>query len=192
MAPSFCIDFSELEQDQLLGFARQSIESGLAGGTALELDGENLAGNLSIQLGVFVTLTQAGTLRGCMGSSESSDPLALSVADCAFNAAFHDPRFPRMNDGEFEHTRIEISVLSKLEPLAATDRADLLNRLRPREDGLLLEDGSHRSIFLPRMWDIISDPEEFLSHLLSKAGLPGDHWSETIRFKRYRALSFGE
>ncbi len=192
MAPSFCIDFSELEQDQLLGFARQSIESGLAGGTALELDGENLAGNLSIQLGVFVTLTRFGALRGCMGSSESSDPLALSVADCAFNAAFHDPRFPRLDDGEFEHTRIEISVLSKLEPLAATDRADLLNRLRSREDGLLLEDGSHRSIFLPRMWDIISDPEEFLGHLLSKAGLPGDHWSETIRFKRYRALSFGE
>ncbi|MEE8365888.1 MAG: AmmeMemoRadiSam system protein A [Gammaproteobacteria bacterium] len=192
MAPSFCIDFSELEQDQLLGFARQSIESGLAGGTALELDGENLAGNLSIQLGVFVTLTRFGALRGCMGSSESSDPLALSVADCAFNAAFHDPRFPRLDDGEFEHTRIEISVLSKLEPLAATDRADLLNRLRSREDGLLLEDGSHRSIFLPRMWDIISDPEEFLGHLLTKAGLPGDHWSETIRFKRYRALSFGE
>ncbi len=192
MAPSFCIDFSELEQGQLLDFARQSIESGLAGGTALELDSENLAGSLSIQLGVFVTLTRFGALRGCMGSPEASDPVALSVAACAFKAAFHDPRFPRLDDGEMEHTRIEISVLSELEPLAVTDRADLLNRLRPREDGLLLEDGSYCSIFLPRMWDTISDPEEFLGHLLSKAGLPGDHWSETIRFKRYRALSFGE
>ena len=57
---------------------------------------------------------------------------------------------------------------------------------------MLLEDGSHRSTFLPRMWDMISDPEEFLDRLLGKAGLPGDHWSETIRFKRYRALSFCE
>jgi len=192
MAPSFCIDFSESEQGQLLDFARQSIESGLAGGTALELDSENLAGSLSIRLGVFVTLTRFGTLRGCIGSTESPDPLALSVAECAFKAAFHDPRFPRLEAGEFEHTRIEISVLSEPEPLAAADWADLLNRLRPREDGLLLEDGSHRSTFLPRMWDMISDPEEFLDRLLSKAGLPGDHWSETIRFKRYRALSFCE
>ncbi len=192
MALSFCIDFSESEQGRLLGIARQSIESGLAGGSALEMNRDNLADSLSIPVGVFVTLTLSGTLRGCMGSPESSDPLAFSVASCAFNAAFHDPRFPRLDAGEIELTRIEISVLSKLEPLVVNDRADLLNQLRPGEDGLLLADGKYRSIFLPRMWDMFSDPEEFLSRLLCKAGLAGDHWSETIHFKRYQALSFGE
>jgi AMMECR1 domain-containing protein len=59
MAPSFCINISEPEQGQLLEIARQSIESGLAGGGALQLDSENLAGSFSISLGTFVTLTRS-------------------------------------------------------------------------------------------------------------------------------------
>jgi AMMECR1 domain-containing protein len=57
---------------------------------------------------------------------------------------------------------------------------------------LLLEDGRYRSTFLPKVWDMITDPEEFLDQLLVKAGLTGGYWSETISFKRYRTLSFGE
>ncbi|MFV2032675.1 MAG: AmmeMemoRadiSam system protein A [Gammaproteobacteria bacterium] len=192
MAPSFCIDISEPEQGRLLDIARQSIESGLAGGTVLQLDVRNLTGALSIPLAVFVTLTRFEALRGCTGSLESSGPLAQSVADSAFNTAFHDHRFPTLDASEIDDTRIEISVLSELEPLAAANRADLLNRLRAGEDGLLLEDGNYRSTFLPKMWDILSDPEEFLDHLLVKAGLAGGYWSETIGFKRYQALSFNE
>ncbi len=192
MAPSFCIKLSESEQGQLLDIARLSIESGLADDIPLQLDSDNLASTLSIPLGVFVTLTRFEVLRGCTGALESSDPLVQSVANCAFNTAFHDQRFPPLGAAEIENIRIEISVLSEPESLVVADRVDLLNRLRRQEDGLLMEDGHHRATFLPRMWDIISDAEEFLVHLLIKAGLPGDHWSATIRFKRYQALSFGE
>ena len=192
MAPSFCINLSESEQGQLLEIARQSIESGLAGGGALQLDSENLAGGFSISLGTFVTLTRSEKLRGCVGSLESSHPLAQAVANSAFNAAFRDSRFPQLAAVEFENTRIEISVLSKLESFPAVDRKDLLHRLCSWEDGLLLEDGHYRSTFLPKVWDMIADPEEFLDQLLVKAGLPGGYWSETISFKRYRTLSFGE
>ncbi|MFB3078111.1 MAG: hypothetical protein ACE1Y4_08885, partial [Lysobacterales bacterium] len=58
MAPSFCIDINQSEQEQLLGIARRSIESGLAGGSSLQPGNENLAGSLSIRLGAFVTLTR--------------------------------------------------------------------------------------------------------------------------------------
>lgn len=192
MAPSFCIDLSDTERGQLLEIARQSIESGLAVGSTLQLEIDKLAGKLSIQLGAFVTLTQSGQLRGCIGSLESSDPLAQSVANAAFNAAFHDSRFAPLAADEIEYILVEISVLSALVPVAAANRSELLDRLCAGEDGLVLEDGSHRSTFLPKVWEMIADPEEFLNHLLAKAGLPDDHWSETIRFKRYQALNFGE
>jgi len=192
MAPSFCIDLGEPEQVQLLGIARRSIESGLAGGNALQLGNESPSGSLSLLLSSFVTLTRSGALRGCVGSLESSGPLAQSVADSAFKAAFRDSRFAPLEAGEIEDIRIEISVLSELESLAVANRADLLNRLRPGEDGLLLQDGNYRATYLPKMWEMFSEPEKFLDQLLVKAGLSDDYWSETISFQRYRALSFGE
>lgn len=192
MAPSFCIDLSEPDRDQLLDIARRSIESGLAGGSALQLGNGNLAGSLYIPLSSFVTLTHSGALRGCVGSLESTGPLAQSVADSAFKAAFSDSRFLPLEAAEIEDIIIEISVLSKLEPLTAANRADLVYQLQPGEDGLLLRDGSYRATFLPKMWEAFSGPEEFLDQLLVKAGLSGDYWSESISFMRYRALSFGE
>ncbi len=192
MAPSFCIDLGETEKLRLLEIARQSIESGLNGGNMLRLDGQQLNGMLAAQLGTFVTLTRNEELRGCMGTLESSDPLAHTVVSCAFNAAFRDPRFARLNSGELADTRIEISVLSEMQPLAVTDREDLLNQLRPHVDGLQLEDGHYRSTFLPKVWEKIGAPREFLQQLLIKAGLSFDYWSETIRFQRYQTISFGE
>ncbi len=192
MAPSFCIDLSKSDRDQLLEIARRSIESGLAGGSALQLGNGNLAGSLYIPLSSFVTLTHSGALRGCVGSLESTGPLAQSVADSAFKAAFSDSRFLPLEAAEIEDIIIEISVLSRLEPLTAANRVDLVNQLQPGEDGLLLRDGSYRATFLPKMWEALSGPEEFLDQLLVKAGLSGDYWSESISFMRYRALSFGE
>jgi len=192
MAPSFCIDLSELDRDQLLEIARRSIESGLAGDNALQLGNESPSASLSIPLSSFVTLTRSGALRGCVGSLESTGPLAQSVADSAFKAAFRDSRFAPLEIGEIEDLRIEISVLSELEPLTVSNRAELLNRLQLGEDGLLLQDGNYRATFLPKMWEKISNPEIFLDQLLVKAGLPDDYWSGSISFMRYRALSFGE
>lgn len=192
MAPSFYINLGAPERQQLLEIARQSIESGLVVGSALQLDIDNLVSSLSIPMSAFVTLTLCEQLRGCIGSLESSDPLAQSVANSAFSAAFRDPRFAPLVAKEIEQIRIEISALSKLELVEAADRKGLLDQIHRGEDGLLLEDGRYRSTFLPKVWDVISDPDEFLKQLLAKAGLSEDYWSETIRFKRYKALSFGE
>src|SRR5210317_1867572 len=112
MVPSFCINLSVLEQGELLEIARQSIASGLAVGRALHLDIDRLSGNFSVLSGTFVTLTQLGQLRGCIGSLESTDPLAQSVANAAFNAAFHDTRFTPLKADEIKDIQLEISVLS--------------------------------------------------------------------------------
>jgi len=192
MVPLSSNNFSETEQIELLEFARQSINSGLTSGTGLEIDSQNLAGNLLARLGVFVTLTKLGILRGCVGSIESPQPLAQSVANAAFNSAFRDARFPPVDVTEIDKIRIEISVLSELEPIDVINRADLLAKLISGQDGLVLEDTGYRAIFLPKVWEMVSSPEEFLDHLLVKAGLTVDYWSETISFKRYSAFSFAE
>lgn len=192
MAPSFCIELDADQQRQLLAIARQSIIRGLAGDGPWQVPLAGLCRAMQAQLGVFVTLASNNALRGCIGSMESAQPLARSVAQSAYNAAFQDPRFPRLAAHEIEGTEIDISVLSALEPLDVGSRQELLAVLQPGLDGLLLEDRHHRSTFLPKVWEQLPEPALFLDKLLAKAGLEQRHWSATIRFQRYHTVSFSE
>jgi hypothetical protein len=192
MAASACIDLPRASRNRLLEIARQSIHCGLEERRVLAVAPPANSDPLSAVHGVFVTLTQRANLRGCIGSLEGVAPLAQAVADAAYSAAFRDPRFPALMASECTHTRIEISVLSGMESMAVTSRTHLLETLVPGQDGLVLEDGYHRSTFLPKVWEQLPDPEAFLGQLLLKAGLPPGHWSSSIRLMRYTTLSFAD
>ena len=192
MAPSFCIELDAGHRRKLLGIARQSIGHGLRGTGPLPVSVDELAGALKARLGVFVTLTRNEALRGCIGAMQSTEPLAQSVANSAFSAAFEDPRFTRLKVDEMAEIAVDISVLSSLEPIHVGSRRELLDVLQPGRDGLLLEDLRHRATFLPKVWEQLPDPGRFLDQLLAKAGLPEHHWSATIRFRRYHTVSFSE
>jgi AmmeMemoRadiSam system protein A len=141
---------------------------------------------------VFVTLTQGGDLRGCIGSLEAWRPLGQDVRANALAAAFDDPRFPPLRPEELAQTRIEVSVLSPPEPIQFADRADLLAQLRPGVDGLVLEAPGHRGTFLPQVWEQLPTPEEFLDHLVVKAHLRPGYWSRAVRISRYTVTAFEE
>jgi len=192
MAPSYCIELTPDEQAQLLVIARGSIQRMLATDRPLEIDHSQVAGALTQRHGSFVTLTQNGMLRGCIGTLEATCRLAQSVATNAINAAFRDSRFAPLLAAELELTRIEISVLSRPEPMDVNTRQELLGTLQPNKDGLLLKEHGHHATFLPKVWDQVPDPQQFVRHLMAKAGLPGDYWSESVRFYRYHTLSFAE
>jgi AmmeMemoRadiSam system protein A len=192
MPPSSCIDLAPAEQQLLLAIARSTIHAGLQGAVNTARDTPGLPPALQAERGAFVTLTRRARLRGCIGTIEPRGPLAQAVADCAYSAAFGDPRFPQLRLDELAATRIEISVLTPMEPLAATSREALISQLQPGVDGLVLEDGRHRSTFLPKVWDQLTEPHEFIDHLLAKAGLPRDHWSPSLRAHRYRAFAFND
>ena len=192
MAASCCIDLPRASRGRLLEIARQSIHCGLAERQALQVTAPGSGDPLSAVHGVFVTLTQRAQLRGCIGSLEGIAPLAQAVADAAYSAAFRDPRFPALAAGECRRTRVEISVLSGMEPVAVDSRGHLLDTLVPGRDGLVLEEGCHRSTFLPTVWEQLPEPETFLGQLLLKAGLPHDHWSSSIKLMRYTTLSFAD
>lgn len=140
----------------------------------------------------FVTLTQEGRLRGCIGSLEAHRPLAMDVAENALAAAFRDPRFPPLRQGELDQTRVEVSLLDTPEPLHFTDEAEALGQLCPGVDGLILNYGHHRSTFLPQVWESLPTPGLFLEHLKLKAGLPADFWSPQLTLARYGVQKWKE
>ncbi|MBE2258752.1 MAG: AmmeMemoRadiSam system protein A [Rhodobacteraceae bacterium] len=140
----------------------------------------------------FVTLTQNGRLRGCIGSLEAYRPLAVDVAENAVAAAFGDPRFAPLSAQEFPRTRLEVSLLTTPEPFPVSDEADALARLRPGIDGLILSCGRRRATFLPQVWASLADPRQFLAELKVKAGLPADFWDEQLTLARYGARKWQE
>ena len=140
----------------------------------------------------FVTLQRDGQLRGCIGSLEAYRPLGEDVIANARAAAFHDPRFPPLRPDELPGLHVEVSVLTAPEPFPFTDEADLLNRLQPGVDGLILEAGArHRGTFLPAVWESLPQPRTFLAELRRKAGLPADHPLTETRLWRYTTHAFG-
>jgi AmmeMemoRadiSam system protein A len=140
----------------------------------------------------FVTLTQQGRLRGCIGSLEPRRPLLDDVRANAQAAAFQDPRFPPLPPEEFPATRIEVSVLTPLQPLESTCEEDALARLRPGIDGVVLACDGRRGTFLPQVWETLPHPRDFLTGLKRKAGLPADFWSEALRLYRYEVEKWRE
>src|SRR5271165_6378508 len=136
----------------------------------------------------FVTLRRGGQLRGCIGSPVARRALADDVVEHAFNAAFRDPRFPKLHVLELAGLELSVSVLTPPEPMGFEDEADLLAQLRPGVDGLIIEDGGRRSLYLPAVWEELRDRRQFLGTLKVKAGLRVDHFSRSFTARRFRSI----
>ncbi len=175
-------------KQQLLQVAGESIRKGLCGET-LAVRATDYPELLRVTRATFVTLHVEDSLRGCIGTLEARRMLVEDVARNAWSAAFRDPRFPALTWAEYERLEIHISILSRPEPMQFSSEQDLLAQLRPRVDGLIIEEGFARGTFLPSVWEQVPEPREFLRHLKLKAGLHPDHWSSRIRVQRYTAES---
>jgi uncharacterized protein len=177
-------------RETLLDVALQSIKHGLKTESPLKVSAGDYEYELRELRSTFVTLNRQGDLRGCIGHLEATLPLVEDVAENAFSAAFRDPRFPPLNAQELEGLEIHISVLTPPEVLACDSETDLLAKLRPNTDGLIIADGLRRGTFLPSVWEQLPEPAEFLLHLKRKAGMPDDYWSESLHVYRYETESF--
>ncbi len=140
----------------------------------------------------FVTLTQQGNLRGCIGSLEAHRPLAQDVRENAQAAAFRDPRFAPLAVEEFEFTSVEVSLLTPAVPLAFSNEADFMAQLRPGVDGIVFQYGHHRSTFLPQVWESLPEPQQFMQQLKRKAGLPPNFWHAEVSISRYEVTKWKE
>lgn len=159
----------------LLKLARTTLANIVTNGPAPEISATNLSPKLAETRACFVTLTEQGRLRGCIGHIFSQEPLYRAVEDNAENAALRDPRFVAVQPSEAPAIRIEISVLTKPQPVAFRSPDDLLNKLQP-DDGVVLKIGSHSATYLPQVWEQIPDKTEFLNQLSEKAGCEPAAW----------------
>lgn len=187
-APS---NYPHADRHLLLQLALRSLKHGLANRAPWTPSTDGYPSPLRAHRASFVTLELRQALRGCIGALEACRPLVVDVARNSYAAAFEDPRFPPLATAELDGLEIHISVLSRPEPLEFASRDDLLAQLHPGIDGLILEDRGRRGTFLPSVWEQLANPQSFFTHLLIKAGLPGHHWSETLRVSRYTTESFG-
>lgn len=167
------------DNDKVIVFdvMRKSIEEGLKSGEMIKLSIESFPEKLKSKYAVFVTLKLKGQLRGCIGTNEAHMSLIEAVAKYAHAAAFSDPRFKPLTEEEYKQVEISLSVLTPAEPFPFKDEQDLLNKLRPNIDGLIIAKNNKRATFLPVVWKSLSKPEQFLNELKRKAGIPA---SESI------------
>ncbi len=183
----------------LLRLARQAIREALEAVEAVDagppagIPGEALADWLAAPGASFVTLMQGDELRGCIGSVRATLPLAEDVRANAVAAALRDPRFPPLRRIESEWVRIEVSLLSALEPMEPVPTLEAAAAaLRAGIDGLVLERLTARGVFLPQVWSGAPDPAVFLRHLRRKAGLPLDGWDPDTRLYRFTVEKWRE
>lgn len=174
------------EKELLLKLARQALTEGVGGTPLQPLDLEKLPESLRQPGATFVTLTRHGELRGCVGTLEAYQPLAEDVREHALAAALADYRFPPVTLEELPELEIEISRLTQPQLLEYKDGEDLLQRLRPGVDGVILRDGPRRATFLPQVWEKLPDAAQFLDHLCAKMGAEPGIW----RYKKIKVYTY--
>lgn len=183
---------SHAEQEVLLRLARESILHGLIVECLMKVDTNDYPAHLCQELACFVTLNRNGALRGCIGHLEPIQPLVKDVAENAYAAAFRDPRFPPLTESELKGLEIHISILSPSTQIEFSTEQDLIAKLRPGIDGLILKRGANKGTFLPSVWESLPDAASFLSQLKRKAGLATNFWSDDIIIYRYTTDSFSD
>ena len=180
------------EKDLLLELAREALEH-LAEPEAIPGSVAKVTSRLKEKRACFITLTRKGELRGCIGQVFAKAPLYQAVIDNARGAARRDPRFAPVEAGEVAELNIEISVLTEPQRVNFASADDLLSKLQPFHDGVVLQLGSDLATFLPQVWSQVPDKSEFLGRLAQKAGYPPTAWQDKDAVvSTYRVESFGE
>lgn len=179
---------SPVDKKYILDLARRAIAYYFETEKILEIGVKSAPENLHVQQSCFVTLTINGQLRGCIGHTEPIQPLYQDIIENAVSSAFEDQRFLPLTDEEFKKTEIEISILTVPVELNFVGPTDLLNKLHPDIDGVIIHRGQRGATYLPQVWEDLSDKKEFLSSLCQKAGLSADDWQNSgLKVSVYQA-----
>ena len=175
----------------MLRTAAAAIESGLGHRAAAAPAASAGTRGLLEPRACFVTLLLEGDLRGCCGSLEPHRPLLIDVWHNAQASAFRDPRFAPLTAPEWHGVHCEVSVLGPCERVEVTCEEELLARLVPGRDGLVLAWRGARATFLPKVWEQVDGPRDFLRRLRQKAGWPADFWPADLEIWRYETEVIG-
>ena len=180
-------NLGEKDRAKLLTIARETVASYTGSRQVPSIDPATLSDALKTPCGAFVTLNEGGSLRGCIGRFDASEPLYSVVQQMAVAAATQDPRFRPVEGSEVKSLDIEISVLTPMRRIQSIDEFEL------GKHGIYIKKGFRSGTFLPQVavetgWT----REEFLGHCAQdKAGIGWDGWKDAELYV-YEALVFGE
>ncbi|MBO4521032.1 MAG: AmmeMemoRadiSam system protein B [Alphaproteobacteria bacterium] len=178
----------QTNQETLLRVAAQSIITGFERGRPLRLRENRYPEELREKGATFVNIYYNGALRGSSGSTEATRSILEDISENAYAAAFSDYRFIPLNEDEMKKAEISISFLTHPVPIRFENEEDLLSKVAPQLDGLILKERANRALFLPQTWQTFSSPKEFFIHLKQNAGLPADYWSPTVKVYRFNVI----
>lgn len=179
------------DKTQLLALARATLESYVKNRrkpSSPEEFGIQITPGMSQIMGAFVTLTENGELRGCIGEINPRRPLYKAVMDHAINAGANDRRFMPVSAQELPLLHYEITAWPDDPKPVASYKDIVLGK-----HGIVLEKEGYKALFLPQVapeqgWDI----EQTLTHLAMKAGLPADGWKQGAKFSVFEGIIFEE
>jgi AmmeMemoRadiSam system protein A len=168
------IPFSKEEKEKLFQIATESIESALQKKSPPQFEVDEA--NLLLKRGVFVTLTNRGRLRGCIGHFGADYPIYVIVSRMAMAASTEDYRF-HMNPitlEEMPEIEIKISILSDMKKI------DSIDEIEVGKHGIWIKQGMRGGTYLPEVaTEMKWNKTEFLEHCcVEKAGLPRDAWKK--------------
>ena len=186
-------ELSTAEKQALLVLARQALEAAVCGQPRPAPDAGALPPALREPASSFVTLMRDGQLRGCIGGLIPTEPLWEDVRRHAAAAALDDYRFAPVAPEEVSLIEIEVSVLTPPQQLDYASPDELLSRLRPGVDGVVLIEGRRRATFLPQVWEHVPEPQQFLALLCDKLGADPYRWRRgDLAVETYQVIKFTE
>ena len=196
--------FNQQTRAHILAIVRQTITQQIRNSDVAELgtkDDDNIKEVLKRAIfqrpyACFVTLNTVNgghkQLRGCIGNLQVNGTLGESLVKNAALAAFKDTRFQPLAAAELAAIEIEVSILTRPQPLLVTSEQQLIEILQVNVDGLILRYKEHQATFLPAVWAQLNNPIDFIRQLKLKAGLAADFWSQDIVCFTYQALKIAE
>lgn len=191
------VELTDEHGEFLVRLARKAIEEYLRSRTIIGPP-EDTPEPLWEPMGVFITLNKVSggvrALRGCIGLPYPEKPLVRATIEMAIASATEDPRFPPVRLEEMDDIVVEVSVLTRPEPVRVADPREYPSAIKVGRDGLMIERGWRRGLLLPQVpvewgWN----EEAFLCQCCLKAGLYPDAWLDPeTRVYRFTAIIFEE
>ncbi len=185
---------TDIEGRAAVKLARKTIESFLSEERLPEPQelGFELSTIFEEKRGVFVTLTENGLLRGCIGHPLPDSTLEDAIMDSAISAAVRDPRFPPVGEDELKDIVVEVTILTQPEKINARPE-ELPDRIEIGKHGLIVKQGYCQGLLLPQVApENEMDSIEFLGHTCLKAGLSPDAWLKGAEVSCFEGQIFKE
>ena len=166
------------QQDAYVALARRAIEGYIRTGEVLAVP-EGLPEEMYGQAGVFVSLKENGSLRGCIGTIQAAESsVAGEIIYNAISAGTRDPRFQPVEPSELDRLTITVDVLGELEKIDSADQLD------EKRYGVVVSNENSQGLLLPNL-DGVDSIEEQIAIAKRKAGI---HEKEEVELWRFEVV----